>query len=648
MTQVCSIDRAVDEVLARLPAHIHMGLPLGLGKPNKFVNALYARIRQLPERRLTIYTALSLGRPKLGDGLQKRFLEPFVERVYGDYPELDYLADLHADKLPPNIRVEQFFMQPGNLLHSHVAQQSYVSSNYSHAARDINAQGLNLVAQLVAQAPYQPAKLSLSCNPDITLDLLPMLAKRREAGETILMLGQVHAELPFMAGDAEVDRSLFDLMIDEADATTLFSTPNMPVGLQDHFIGLHASTLVRDGGTLQIGIGSMGDALTAALLARQADNAGYRALLEDMDLAPWQPLIEREGGLAPFAEGLYGCSEMFVNGLLVLAEAGIVRRKVYADVATQALANNGSLNGAEPPGVSIHGGFFLGPRSFYQRLRELPLETLNGFNMTAISYINELYGQEALKRLQRRDARFINTAFTATLLGAAVSDQLEDGRVLSGVGGQYNFVVQGHALHDARSILVLRSWREAGGEVGSNILWEYGHCTIPRHLRDIVVTEYGIADLRGRTDAQVIEAMLTITDSRFQTSLIEQAQVAGKLPKDFRLHPRFTDNTPERLKSLADKHAKLFPEYPLGCDFTVEERDLLRALNWLKSKFKLTELLDLGKAALDAPPASSFPVHLMRMQLAQPEGLREDLLQRLLLAGLQATVQPEPLSYLRG
>ncbi|EIK97311.1 hypothetical protein PMM47T1_05991 [Pseudomonas sp. M47T1] len=648
MTQVCSIDRAVDEVLARLPAHIHMGLPLGLGKPNLFVNALYARMRQLPQRRLTIYTALSLGRPKLGDGLQKRFLEPFVARVYGDYPELDFLSDLHADRLPANIRVEQFFMQPGNLLHSHTAQQSYVSSNYSHAARDINAQGLNLVAQLVAQDPYQPAKLSLSCNPDITLDLLPMIARRREAGETILMLGQVHAELPFMAGDAEVDRSLFDLMIDESDTTTLFSTPNMPVGLQDHFIGLHASALVRDGGTLQIGIGSMGDALTAALLARQADNTGYRALLEDIDLAPWRPLIEREGGLEAFAEGLYGCSEMFVNGLMVLADAGIVRRKVYPDLATQALANAGRLDGGEPDGVSVHGGFFLGPRSFYQRLRELPPHSLKNFNMTAISYINELYGQEQLKRLQRRDARFINTVFTVTLLGAAVSDQLEDGRVLSGVGGQYNFVVQGHALHDARSILVLRSWREAGGEVSSNILWEYGHCTIPRHLRDIVVTEYGIADLRGRTDAQVIEAMLTITDSRFQTALIEQAQIAGKLPNDFRLHPRFTHNSPERLQALANKHASLFPEYPLGCDFTAEERDLLRALNWLKSKFKLTELLDLGKAALDAPAASAFPVHLMRMQLAQPDGLREDLLQRLLLAGLQATAQPEPLSYLRG
>ncbi|ATN09936.1 acetyl-CoA hydrolase [Pseudomonas sp. FDAARGOS_380] len=638
MVQLCSIEQAVDDVLARLPAHIHMGMPLGLGKPNLFVNALYRRIAKLPERALTIYTALSLGRPTMGDGLQKRFLEPFIERVFGDYPELDFLADLHKGSLPKNIRVQQFFMQPGSLLHSAAAQQDYVSSNYSHAARDINAAGLNLVAQLVASSSEHPDRLSLSCNPDITLDLMPMIAKRRAAGETILVVGQVHSDLPYMPGDAELGMDEFDYLLDEKDSTTLFSTPNMPVGFQDHFIGLHASTLVRDGGTLQIGIGSMGDALTAALLARQADNEAYRLLLTDLDVYQWAPLISREGGVEPFARGLYGCSEMFVNGLLVLADAGIVRRKVYPDVATQTQANAGTLDdAAQPDGVAIHGGFFLGPRSFYQRLQEMPHAKRQAFNMTRISYINELYGQEELKRLQRLDARFINSAIMVTLLGAGVADQLEDGRVLSGVGGQYNFVAQGHALEGARSILILRSWRESAGEVSSNIVWEYGHCTIPRHLRDIVITEYGIADLRGQTDAKVIEALLNITDSRFQHDLIEQAQKAGKLPKDFQLDPRFADNTPERLQAIQARHRRLFPEYPLGSDFTDEERDLLRALNWLKSKFKLTEILELGKAALDAPEPEAFPKHLQRMHLDKPEGIKEDLYQRLLLAGLQAT-----------
>ncbi|MGV8916758.1 MAG: acetyl-CoA hydrolase/transferase C-terminal domain-containing protein [Pseudomonas sp.] len=639
MPQICSIEHAVDHVLAQLPAHIHMGLPLGLGKPNLFVNALYARVRQQPDRQLTIYTALCLGRPALGNGLQERFLEPFVARVFGDYPELDFLADLHHDSLPSNIRVQQFFMQPGSLLNSHAAQQDYVSSNYSHAARDINANGLNLVAQLVARNPQRPGQLSLSCNPDVTLDLLPMIAKRRAAGETILLLGQVHADLPYMPGNSELDIDDFDLLLEEEDHSTLFSTPNMPVGVQDHFIGLHASTLVRDGGTLQIGIGAMGDALTAALLARQADNSTYRGLLDELDATTsWATLIEREGGVEPFAQGLYGCSEMFVNGLLVLVDAGIVRRKVYADPVLQQQANAGTLDEfTHPEGLLVHGGFFLGPRSFYQRLNEFSLEQMSQFNMTAISYINELYGNEELKRLQRRDARFINSAFTVTLMGAAIADQLEDGRVLSGVGGQYNFVAQAHALEGARSILMLRSWRESGGEVSSNIVWEYGHATIPRHLRDIIVTEYGIADLRGKTDAQVIEALLNITDSRFQLGLIEQAQKIGKLPKDFRLDPRFSENTPERLQGLKARYAQLFPEYPLGCDFTAEEKDLLRALNWLKSKFKLSEILQLGKATLDAPGPESYPAHLQRMQLAQPHGLLDELYQRLVLAGLQAT-----------
>ena len=640
MVQSCSIERAVDDVLARLPMHIHLGLPLGLGKANRFVNALYQRIKLLPERRLTIYTALSLGRPPLGDGLQRRFLEPFVERVFGDYIELDYLADLHRNTLPGNIHVEQFFMQPGSLLNSPAAQQDYVSSNYSHAARDINANGLNLVAQLVARDPQDARRLSLSCNPDVTLDLLPMIARRRAAGETVLILGHVHSDLPYMPGDSVLDIEDFDLLIDDDERTTLFSTPNMPVSLQDHFIGLHASTLVRDGGTLQIGIGSMGDALSAALLARQSDNDGYRALLGDIDVTPWRSLIEREGGVEPFARGLYGCSEMFVHGLMVLADAGIVRRKVYPDVERQTQANAGTLDESlHTDGISVHGGFILGPASFYQRLRELTLSKRSEFNMTAISYINELYGHEDLKRLQRRDARFVNSAFTATLLGSAVADQLEDGRVLSGVGGQYNFVAQGHALHDARSVIILRSWRESGGDVSSNIVWEYGHCTIPRHLRDIVTTEYGIADLRGKTDRHVIEAMLCITDSRFQAELIEQAQQVGKLPKDFCLDPRFADNSPERLQAIAARHPHLFPEYPLGSDFSAQEQDLLRALNWLKSKFKLTQIYELGKATLDAPSAQAFPEHLARMGLEKPEGLREELYQRLLLAGLQATAK---------
>jgi len=114
-----------------------------------------------------------------------------------------------------------------------------------------------------------------------------------------------------------------------------------------------------------------------------------------------------------------------------------------------------------------------------------------------------------------------------------VSDGLESGQVVSGVCGQYNFVAMAHALKGGRSILMLRSTREHRGKVSSNILWNYGHTTIPRHLRDIYVTEYGIADLRGKSDEQCVMAMVSIADARFQDELCERAKSNGKLRLDF-------------------------------------------------------------------------------------------------------------------
>ena len=77
----------------------------------------------------------------------------------------------------------------------------------------------------------------------------------------------------------------------------------------------------------------------------------------------------------------------------------------------------------------------------------------------------------------------------------------------------------------------------------------------------MVVTEYGIADLRGKNDAEVIAALLAIADSRFQQALAEQARAAGKLPKDFVLPERYRNNTPERLRAAPgpQRRCRSFP-----------------------------------------------------------------------------------------
>ena len=93
-------------------------------------------------------------------------------------------------------------------------------------------------------------------------------------------------------------------------------------------------------------------------------------------------------------------------------------------------------------------------------------------------------------------------------------------------------------LQGARSILALEATRQAGAKTQSNIRSSYGHQTIPRHLRDVFVTEYGVADVRGKSDADVIAAMLAMTDSRFQAELARAAKDAGKLPKNFEIPAR--------------------------------------------------------------------------------------------------------------
>jgi hypothetical protein len=189
----------------------------------------------------------------------------------------------------------------------------------------------------------------------------------------------------------------------------------------------------------------------------------------------------------------------------------------------------------------------------------------------------------------------------ATLLGDVISDGLEDGRIVSGVGGQYNFVAQGFALEGARSAILLHATRAAGGKAQSNIRWRYGHTTIPRHLRDIIVTEYGVADIRGKSDRDVIAAMLAIADARFQDELLRQAKDAGKIEQSFELPDGSRDNTPEAieraLRPAAD--AGLLPLFPFGTDFTEVEQRLIPALETLKSASpgQLAVLLVRGLAA---------------------------------------------------
>ena len=634
----------VDATIERVGRRIVLGTPLGLGKANHLVNAFYRRAEADPSLHLTVFTALTLAVPRGDSELERRLRGPMNDRIFGDYPEIAWVAPLRRGDLPKNVVIREFYVQPGTLLGSPLAQQNYTSSNYTHVVRDLLDAGMNVLAQMVGSEDVDGrARFSLSCNSDLTVDLLPHLLKRRETSGDVALLAQVNPRLPFLYGDAMVDPDIFDFVADGPDVEMpLFGPPKLPLSTADHMIGLHVSTLVRDGGTLQLGIGSLGDAIVHALRLRHGRNDDYRRVLKDLGIETSEGLVESWGGVDPFQRGLYAATEMLVDGFLDIYRDGILKRRVYPDAEVQRALDAGELDESEideglGPGRVAHSCFFLGPQSFYDGLRQLPREERELFEMTGISFVNELYGDEELKRAQRRDARFVNSCMMMTVLGAAVSDGLEDGRVVSGVGGQYNFVAMAQALDDGRSILMLPSTRWSKGETTSNIRWNYGHTTIPRHLRDLVATEYGIADLRGKSDADCIRAMLAITDSRFQEDLLERAQSAGKLPKDERIPDAVRSNTPERLEELLGPHRDLFPTFPSGTDLTEEELVIAGALRRMKRKIAERDLALLPKfdevKKLVNIPEEAQP-YLERMGLADPQTAREKLLRRAVVYAL--------------
>jgi acyl-CoA hydrolase len=635
--------------------------------------------------------------------LEQHFLAPLVARVFEDYPDLDYVKDARSQRLPPNIEVCEFFMKTGDYLGNAVAQRSYISTNYTFVARDMLSQGMNVMAQAVAQRESEwGVRYSLSSNPDVTLEVME---RYRDADLPLLSIGVVNQQMPFMPNGAEVGEDFFDLVVTDPHAThALFAPPNNKVGLADYAIGLHASSFVVDGGTLQIGIGSLGDAIGQSLVVRQQSPQQYRELLSN--LCP-QGLTGRS--LGTFEQGLYGCSEMFVNAFLKLMEAGIVRREVYNDETLQELVNKGLIDPARldhktlltllhagriqaqlnasdllflkqfgifrsdvelecndlvsdscripndldrvahwetierhlmganlSGGYTMTGGFFLGPRDFYQTLRTMSDAQLEKIDMTRVDFINQLHGRAQLKRLQRTNARFMNTTMIVTLLGAAASDALENGQVVSGVGGQYNFVAMAHALPDARLLMMLRSTHENRDGLRSSIVWNYGNVTIPRHLRDMVVTEYGVADLRGQSDEEVVKRLLAVADSRFQDELVQQAKAHGKLAPDYEIEQAYRSNFPDVLAEKLHPWVQngLLPDFPFGTDLMDDELHMVRAMKKLKHASEHPEEM-LTMAIKSLWDGKSAPqAYLERLGLDQARGFKDLLIRRIFSSNL--------------
>lgn len=709
-----NVQKCVDEVINYVGKDIKFGMTLALGKPTLFINELYRRAKEDPEINLKIFTALALEKPKGHTELEKRFLKPLADRVFAGVPEFDYMVDFRSGKLPKNVEFFEFFIKAGGYLNDPEAQQNHIASNYTHASRDAMDYGINVFGQLIGYREIKGKYMySMACNPDICIETIERLKEQRANGKKVAIIGEANKNMPFMYGDAALEANTYDIILQGSPYDyELFAPPKDSVSLTDHMIGINVSTLIKDGGTIQVGIGALGDAIVAGLIMRNEHNDLYREILEKAGIVKrYEKLINKWGDTGIFNQGLYGSSEMFVDAFMQMYNSKILKRKVFESVPLMKLINVGKLSADNIPediidtliemkaihaklrpkdfaflteygilknglelndgfiidgevccsadmndeqnrfqirsllGKKILGGkvilaaFFIGPKAFYQALNNMSEEERQLFGMSGVEKVNQLYGGEELRALQRKDARFVNTGMVLSVLGAVASDQLEDGRVISGTGGQYNFVSMAHALPDARLIMMIKSTKGSGKSLKSNIVFSYGSCTVTKHMRDIIVTEYGIADVRGKSEKEVIASIINIADSRFQKQLLDQAKKAGKIPMNYEIPDEYRNNTPEKITALLKSYQGKghFQAFPFGTDLTKVEIALggsLKAFKGLANGYPLKMVIGL-LLELFKPIPQSAHLYLERMNLVKIASIKERILRKIVVFALR-------------
>lgn len=705
---------AAKQIVDRVGKHIVLGVPLGIGKPIGLLNSLYQLASDDASINLTIITALTLSRPLIHNELEKRFIEPILERLLKDYEDPLYEKARVLQQLPHNIKVIEFFLTTAKYLHNSQVQQNYISTSYSNVIDDIKNLSVNVIGQQVAQSKNNPDLYSVSSNSDVFESAMNYLQSLKRKGQNIAIVAEVNQNLPFMLGDAAVFQSkIFTEIIDTKHYRTLFPLPRDEITVKDQLIGLYTSCLIKDDSSLQVGIGKLGNSLANALILRHKNNDVYRDLMHQLAVQDkFGDVIDQIGSFNIFEKGIYAPTEMLSDEYMQLYKHEILKKRVYDHVGLQRLLNlqkitetitpatldilienkiinpkltNANFNflqkfGILNPDISYksgnlilssnqsipadltdpsakqmiikhclgkklklgriaHAGFFLGSVDFYQALNDLSPDELSLFNMTTIARTNSFHWSYKLAQLQHQQARFVNSAMMVTLGGVIISDGLKNMQEVSGVGGQFDFVYMAHRIAHARLIMNCPSTRTTNQGVESNIVWEYSNFTIPRFLRDIVVTEYGIADCRSKTDCEIIKAMLNITDSRFQPDLLNTAKKHGKLAKDYEIPRKFQENLPDKVNPIIKEFQRkgYCQPFPFGSDLSKDEIVLSHALLFLKKATKIKLIFLILNSFLYAKTNDKFDKYLKRMNLDFPKSLKEYIYKKLLILALKKT-----------
>ena len=275
-----------------------------------------------------------------------------------------------------------------------------------------------------------------------------------------IVIAQINARMPRMFGETSVHVSELDYLIEVDEALPVI--PDSPIGDAERQIGEYCATLIEDGSTIQAGIGKLPNAVLDALSTKK-------------DL------------------GVH--SELFTSKMMDLAEAGVIT------------ASKKTLH----KGINV-ATVLEGRADLYDWADDNPFVQL-----FPVEYVND---PTVIARNDKLVS--INSCIEVDLFGQVAAESFGH-KQATGAGGQVDFVRGATMSKGGKSIIVINSTAAHGTVSKIKLFLTPGSIvTTPRNETQFIVTEYGIADLRGKTNKERAKALIAIAHPDFRLQLVEE------------------------------------------------------------------------------------------------------------------------------
>jgi acyl-CoA hydrolase/GNAT superfamily N-acetyltransferase len=334
------------------------------------------------------------------------------------------------------------------------------------------------VAMIQTSLPDNNNHVSLGISVDIT---------KAAVENASVVIGQINSNMPYVHGDALLSLDNLDLIMLHDEPLLEYETP--APGEIAQRIGKHVASVIQDGDTIQVGYGSIPNAILANL-------SGKKHL------------------------GVH--TELLTDGIIDLMRKGVIDNTKKSTDCGKTIAS-----------------FCMGKKNTYDYIHEN-----SNIELRTISYTNN-----PLVIAQHDNMVAVNSALELDLTGQASAESI--GKLFySGIGGQADFMRGAILSRNGRSILAMKS-TAGNGEVSRIVpfLKEGAGVTLNRGDIHYVITEHGIAYLHGKNIRERAMELISIADPKFRSWLIEEAKTLNLIYKDQAFIPGKRGEYPEALET---------------------------------------------------------------------------------------------------